>query len=345
MKLKRKIKIGKKWIGEGSPCFIIAELGSNHNRKLSQAKKLIEEAATAGADAVKFQVYQAEALYPKGLEARPGKKEKPFNKAKKTEIPREWLKELCWYCQRHSLIFLASPFDKEAVDCLEPLVPAFKWASLELIERPLLEYTAKKGKPLIISTGFYGLKQVAEAVKWVKQGGNNKIILLHCTGLYPALLEEANLAVIPVLKKRFQCPVGFSDHTLDTVIPASAVALNADVIEKHFTLSRNLKGPDHSFALNPGELKEMIDNIRSVEKALGSSIKKPVEREITKERFVRRGIVAQRDLKKGEKITGDDIMTKRVGEGAILPKDFYRVLGKRLAGNVKKDQKITWKMI
>jgi len=345
MKLKRKIKIGDKWIGEGCPCFIIAEAGANHDRKLSQAKKLIDIAKASRVDAVKFQIYSAETLYSQRLKALPGEKEKPFNVIKKLEMPRKWIPELATYSKKKGLFFLSSPFDKKAIDELNPFVPAFKLASPELIDRPLLEYVAKKGKPLIISTGFYGLKEVSEAIEWVYGVGNNQVILLQCTGLYPTFPAEVNLRVIPLLKRKFQIPIGFSDHTLDTVIPAAAVALGTNVIEKHFTLSRKLKGPDHPFALEPKELKEMVKNIRNIEKALGSEVKTPTKRELKKEKLIRIGIVATRDLKKGEKITNVDILTKRVGEGAILPKHFQKILGKYLSRDVKADQKITWKMI
>lgn len=345
MKLKKEVKIGDKLIGERHSCFIIAEAGANHDRKLSQAKKLIDVAKEAGADAVKFQIYSAETLYSQKLKALPGEKEKPFNVIKKLEMPRKWIPELTSYSKKKGLIFLSSPFDKEAIEKLNPYVPAFKWASPELIDRPLLEYAAKMGKPLIISTGFYGQKEISEALRWVYRAGNNKIVLLHCTGLYPTLPEEVNLGAIITLKKKFQVPVGLSDHTLDTVIPAAAVALGANVIEKHFTLSRKLKGPDHPFALEPEELKQMVKNIRNIEKSLGSKIKKPTKREIKKEKLIRRGIVVKKDLKKGEKININNIATKRVGEGAILPKDFYKILGKKLVKDVKTDQKITWEMI
>ena len=345
MRLNKKVKIANKWVGDGYPCFIIAEAGSNHDRKLPQAKKLIDIAKKAGADAVKFQIYSAETLYSRALKALPSEREKPFNVIKRIEMPRKWISMLADYARKQGLIFLSTPFDKEAVDQLNSFVPAFKWASPELIDRPLLEYAAKKGKPLIISTGFYGGKEISEAVRWVWKTGNNKIILLHCTGLYPTLPKEVNLKVIPILKKKFHIPIGLSDHTLDAVTPAVAVALGANVIEKHFTLNRKLEGPDHAFALESRELKEMVNNIRNIEKGLGSGGKKPVEREIKKEKLIRRGIVATKDLKRGEKITPDDIVTKRVGEGAILPKDFYKILGKKLSKDVKRDQKIIWKMI
>ncbi len=338
----KKIKIGDKWVGDGFPCFIIAEAGSNHNRKLSQAKKLIDVARQAGADAVKFQIYSAETLYSKRLKVLPGDKETPFDIIKKIETPRDWIEILAHYSQKQGLIFLATPFDQEAIDQLNPFMSTFKWASPELIDQPLLEYAAKKGKPMIISTGFYGLVEVAEAVKWVKAKGNKKIILLQCTGLYPTKTEEVNLAAMAVLANKFQCPVGFSDHTLSINIPAAAVALGANVIEKHYTLSRKLKGPDHNFALEPKELKEMVDNIRETEKAIGFAVKRPVKREIDKEKLIRRGIVLKRDLVKGEKVRTADLTTKRMGQGGILPKDFSKIVGKKIKKDIKEDEKITW---
>lgn len=347
MKMEKRIKIRGKWIGDGSPCFIIAEAGANHDRSLEQAKRLIDVAAEAGADAVKFQIYSAKTLYSQMLDALPGESDKPFDVIKRLEMPREWIPVLAGYSKEKGLIFLSTPFDREAVDQLDHFVPAFKWASPELIDRPLLEYASRKGKPFIISTGFYGLKEIQDALDWIRKAGKGraKAILLHCAGLYPTLHEEVNLRAMLAIKDKFHVLVGYSDHTLDTVTPAAAVALGAKVIEKHFTLSRKLKGPDHPFALEPQELKEMVGNIRCVEKSLGSGIKKPVSREITKEKLIRQGIVAAIDLKKGEKITSGNITTKRVGEGGILPKYFSSVLGKKVIREVKADQKITWGII
>ena len=346
MKFQKRIKINNKWIGgENDPCFIIAEAGSNHNRDLGTAKNLIDAAKDAGVDAVKFQTYSAETLYSQKLKVLPGEREKPFNVIKKIEMPRRWIPELAAYSEKRGLIFLSTPFDKKAVDELSSFVHAFKWASPELIDRPLLEYAAKKKKPLIISTGFYSIKEISEALEWVEGTGNNKIILLQCTGLYPTLPEEVNLRAIKTIEKIFNIPIGLSDHTMDLVIPAVAVALGAKVIEKHFTLSRKLKGPDHPFALEPDELKEMVKNIKTIEKSLGSGVKKPVKREVKKEKLIRRGIVAKKDLKMGKKIVLEDITTKRVGKGAILPKYYKDILGRKLIRNVKIDQRITWKMI
>ena len=345
MKLAKKIKIGNKWIGDGHPCFVIAEAGANHNRKLIQAKKLIDIAKKSGADAIKFQTYSAKTLYTQRLKTLPNETKKPFDVIKELEMPYEWIPILAKYSKEQGLIFLSTPFDEQAIDQLNPFVPAFKWASPELIDKPLIEYVAMKGKPLIISTGFYGMKESLETLKWISKTGNRKIIFLHCTGLYPTIPEEVNLRAIVSLKKKIGCPVGLSDHTLDTIIPAFAVIMGANVIEKHFTINRKMKGPDHPFSLEPNELKQMVENIRKSEKSMGSGIKKPTKKEIKKEKLIRRGIVATKNLKKGEKITLSNISTKRVGAGAILPKYYKKILGKKILFDIQNDEKITWRTI
>lgn len=349
MKLSRRIKINHQWVGDkDDPCFIIAEAGSNHNRNIKTAKRLIDVAKKAGADAVKFQTYYAKTLYPKSLQPLRllGEKTKPFDVIKKIELPRGWHKELARYAKKRGIIFLSTPFDKEAIDELYPLVPAFKWASPELVDKPLLEYVAKKGKPLIISTGFYSEKEVKEAIQWVKRAGNSKVVLLQCTGLYPTSLEDENLNAMQTMQKKFRVLVGLSDHTMSTIIPAAAVAMGAKVVEKHFTLSRKSKGPDHPFALEPKELKVMVQNIRDVEKALGDGIKKPVPFEIKKERLIRRGLVSKKHIKKGEKLSFANIITKRVGtgfKGALLPKGLDTVIGKKASKNILEDTVLTKK--
>ncbi len=340
MKFKSRIKIGNKLIGgKNDPCFIIAEAGSNHNRDFETAKKLIDEAKNAGADAIKFQTYSAGTLYPKNK--KPlfliGEKEKPFDIIKKIELPRDWQAKLARYAENKGIIFLSTPFDKEAIDELDKLVPAFKWASPELIDKPLLEYAAKKGKPIILSTGFYGTKEIRESLGWVEGTGNSAVALLHCTGLYPTKPEDVNLRAIAELKK-FKIPVGFSDHTASVVIPAVAVAIGAKIIEKHFTLDRNMNGPDHAFALEPIELSGMVKNIRDVEKSMGSGVKKPTIEESKKEKLIRRGIVAKRQIKKGEKFSLDNITTKRVGSGSLPPKDIYKIFNKKAKRNILQDQ-------
>lgn len=344
MSLQNRFKIKQRWIGgEKDACFIIADAGSNHNRSLEIAKKLIDVAIWAGVDAVKFQTYSAETLYPKNKKPliQIGEKEKPFDIIKKIELPREWQKELADYSNKRGLIFLSTPFDEEAIDQLDKLVPAFKWASPELIDMPLLVYAAKKKKPLIVSTAFYGLNEIKQALKWIKGAGNERVALLHCTGLYPTNFEEANLLAMKTMKKIFKVPIGFSDHTLSTVVPAAAVAMGAKIIEKHFTLDRALQGPDHKSALEPGELKEMVKNIRDIEKSMGSGEKKPQEREAQKEKIIRRGVVSKKEIAKGEKFSLGNIVTKRTGGGFIKPADFGRLLGKIAKKDIGADQSIT----
>lgn len=339
--MQKRFKILNRWIGgENDPCFIIAEAGSNHNRDFGTAKKMIDEAKGAGADAIKFQTYSAETLYPETKKPLIGDKEKPFDIIKKIELPREWQKPLADYAKKQGLIFMSTPFDKEAIDQLNAIVPIFKWASPELIDRPLLEYAARKQKPIIISTGFYGLKEIENAVKWVKQSGNDKVVLLQCTAVYPTELEDVNLKAMVVLKNKFNLPVGFSDHTTNSIAPALAVNMGAKVIEKHFTLSRKSKGPDHFFALEPNEFKNMVQNIKDAEKMLGSKYKKPTKKELTKEKVLRRGVMATDAIKKGEALSVKNIITARTGTGAILPVDFYKILGKKAKRDIKKCQPI-----
>lgn len=348
MSLKKRFKIKNKWIGgKSDPCFIIAEAGSNHNRDFDTAKKLIDVAFEAGADAVKFQTYTAENLYPKNKEALSliGEKEKPFDIIKKIELPRDWQKSLAEYANEKGLIFLSTPFDKEAIDQINKLSPAFKWASPELIDQPLLEYASKKKKPMIVSTAFYGVNEIKQALRWIEKSGNNQVALLHCTGLYPTDLKEVNLLAIKTMQDIFDIPVGFSDHTLDIVLPAAAVAMGAKIIEKHFTLDKNMQGPDHKSALEPDELKEMIKNIRNVESSMGNGVKKPQNREAKKEQVIRRGVVSLREIKKGEKFSLDNITTKRTGKGYIEPANFFKTLGKKAKKDIKPDQPLKQKDI
>ena len=342
----KKVKIENKLIGDDEPCFIIAEAGSNHNGSLEQAKKLIDVAVEAGADAVKFQIYKAETLYSKHTpEFSYLKGQNVYELIKDIETPREWLKELAGYCEDRNIIFLATPFDFEAVDILDKYVPAFKIASFEITDLELLKYAAEKGKPMILSTGMANLGEIEDAINAAKSVGNEDIILLHCNSLYPAPVEIVNLKAIETMRTAFKVPVGFSDHTLGIHIPIGAVAMGACVIEKHFTLDRTLPGPDHSFAIEPGELKEMVNCIRDVEKARGSGIKKKSELE-SEEMYIkaRRSIHAKVDILKGTKITRDMLIIKRPGYG-IKPKFIDIVVGRDVKKDIKEDEWITWEMI
>jgi N,N'-diacetyllegionaminate synthase len=345
MFLKREVKIGDKKIGTGHPTYIIAEIGANHNRDKTIAKKLIDKAADAGVDAVKFQTYKAETLYSKNAPRFSKDKIKPFDLIKANELPLEWHRELFQYAVRKKLHFLSSPFNLEAVDELQSIgVPAFKVASFEIIDHELLRYIAKKKKPIILSTGLATLGEIEEALQVIRAEGNDQIILLHCASLYPSPPEIVNLNVIQTLSKTFQVPVGFSDHTLGIHIPIAAIAKGASVIEKHFTLDRRLKGPDHSFAVEPEELKQLVKDIHDVEQAMGTGIKGRSRAEQEMYEKGRRSIIAAQHIVKGTTITREMLIVKRPGYG-IEPRFINMVVGRIAKKDIKADHWITWKDI
>jgi N-acetylneuraminate synthase/N,N'-diacetyllegionaminate synthase len=344
-----KIKKEDKLIGEEEHCFIIAEAGVNHNGNVELAKKLIDTAKDAGADAVKFQTFKAENVVTKNSEKAEYQKEttgkgSQYNMIKKLELTEYDFKELADYAKKKGILFLSSPFDKESVDLLYELdVPVFKIASGEITNFPLLRYIAKKRKPIILSTGMSTLGEVEEALKVIRNEGVEDIVLLHCVSNYPAKIEDVNLKAMETLKQAFKIPVGFSDHTLGITASIAAVASGACLIEKHFTLDRNLPGPDHKASLEPDELKEMVKTIRDVEKALGDGIKKPTKEEEEIKKVARRSVVAKVDISEGAIITEDMLDVKRPGTG-IEPKYIERIIGKRAKINIKKDELITWSM-
>lgn len=348
--MRAKVKVGDRWVGEGEPCFIVAEAGANHDRKLSQARELIDVAVDAGADAVKFQVYSAESLYSRKTPQFSYLKELDAGKStyeviRENELPREWLAELATYCQNKGIIFIATPFDEEAIDQLYEIGAfAYKWASFEIVDLPLLRYAASKGKPMLLSTGMCNLADIQEAVDTVYSTGNEDIILLHCTSLYPTQPNQVNLRIMDTMKNVFHLPVGFSDHTLGITVPIAAVARGSCVIEKHFTLSRKLKGPDHPFALEPEELKQMVRAIREVEESLGSPIKKMIPEEEEMATLGRRSIIARVNIARGTKITEDMLIIKRPGYG-IKPKFLNIIIGRGAKRDIEKDDIITWEMI
>lgn len=288
---------------EHSSVYVIAEAGSNFDGKLSQARELIDVAAAAGVDAVKFQLFRADVLYPD--------KSKPVHsKVKECELPREWLGELVAYSKSRNIDFLATPFDSEAIDLLEEVgVKAYKWGSSETTNHRLLLQAARTGKPIYLSTGMCTMADISEAVDVLDMNGCPQVTILHCYAVYPTAYEDANLRVMNTLRHAFHKAVGFSDHSLGITLPIVAVALGATVIEKHFTLDRTLKGPDHSYALEPKELTEMVVQIRNVEKALGSPQKRMHPDEIAWGR--RNGIYARRSLMKGQVIATEDLLIQR----------------------------------
>jgi len=345
-----KVKIGNKFVGEGEPVFIVAEAGSNHDGKLEQAKQLIDVAANSGADAIKFQTFLADKIVAKtgpkaGYMKKISEKESMYEIFKQIELPREWHRELAEYASKKSLIFLSSPFDEEAVDLLDELgVPAFKVASGEITNFPLIKYMARKGKPLIVSTGAATMNEVEEAVSVIRKTRNKKIVLLHCVANYPAAPEDANLLAMNALKQKFRLPVGYSDHTLEIAAPLAAVALGAVMIEKHFTLSRKLPGPDHFYAIEPNELKVMVDSIRAVEKMRGKPIKKPAKAELEIRKLARRSIFAKVDIPAGATIKKEMLVILRPAVG-LAPKYFGKIIGKRAKADIKQYEPITWNKI
>lgn len=340
-----KVRIGDRWIGDGERCFIIAEAGSNHNGNLEQAKRLIDVAVSAGADAVKFQLFRASRLYPKsaGLSEYLKMAKSIYDIIAEMEVPYEWLPELAAYCREKGVFFLASAFDEESADRLDPHVEAFKIASYEITHIPLIRYVSKKAKPLIISTGTADLDEVSKTVDEVRRIGNDAVILMQCTAAYPAPLESLNVRAVATMKATFGVPVGLSDHSRDPLVgPLSAIAVGANVIEKHFTLSNELPGPDHRFALEPLELRMMIQKVREVEKALGTGEKvmQPVEGELR--RFARRSIFAVRNIRSGEILTKDNIAVLRCGKLAagLEPEHFEEVLGKPVQRDIPAERAI-----
>jgi N-acetylneuraminate synthase/N,N'-diacetyllegionaminate synthase len=344
-----KIRIGERLIGEGKPCFIVAEAGVNHNGDIHLAKKLIDAAKNAGADAVKFQAFKAEkiaTIYAEKADYQTrnaGKDKSQLAMLKKLELDEKDIGELYNYAQKNNIIFLSSAFDRESIDLLNDLgVSAFKIASGEITNLPLLKYVAKKKKPIILSTGMSTLDEVEQAVKVIRENGTKDIVLLHCVTSYPARKEDVNLRAIETLRREFKLPVGFSDHTLGVTIPIAAAALGAVLIEKHFTLDKSLPGPDHKASLEPNELTEMVTAIRDVEKALGNGVRRLTEEEREIRKKVRRSIVAKEEILKGTIITESMLDFKRPGTG-IEPKHLDRVIGRRTKKDIMPDELIAFK--
>lgn len=336
-------------IGQRGSVFIIAEVGVNHNGKLVLAKKMIDEAKKAGADAVKFQTFKAEDLVTvrtptaKYQKKNMGKNESQMTMLKRLELSNKDFKVLKQYCDKKNILFLSTPHTLESVGFLQSLMPMFKIASGDLTNIPLLRKIAKLKKPMIVSTGMATMQEIKEAISAIKSF-HNKIILLHCTSNYPTPFGEVNLRAMETMKKTFKLPIGYSDHTQGVEIALAAASLGAEVIEKHFTLDRNLPGPDHVSSLEPKELQQMVDQIRNIEKSLGDGVKKPTKSEKKVKDIIRKSIVANRDIKKGEKITKEMLIIKRPGIG-IEPKSLKKVIGKRVRISIKKDELISWEKI
>lgn len=343
----KKVRLGDRLVGDGESCFIIAEAGVNHNGDVNLAKKLIDAAREAKADAVKFQSFKAEnvvirkAPKAKYQKQTTGSAESQYEMIKKLELKEQDFKDLFDYAHRKGIIFLSSPFDKRSIDLLDKLgIPAFKIGSGEITNLPLISYIAQKGKPIILSTGMSTMAEIKEALQVINDEGTRDIVLLHCITSYPAKVESSNLRVMRTLKRAFKLPVGLSDHTIGITVPIAAVALGAAALEKHFTLDKNLPGPDHKASLTPEELNQMIIVVRQVEKAMGNGIKSPTEEEEKIREVVRRSIVARVEISKGTLITEEMLDIKRPGTG-IKPKYMNKVIGAVARCRIEQDELLT----
>lgn len=331
-------------------CLIVAEISANHGQNFNRALALIKKAKECGADAVKFQVYTPDTLTinanNKYFQIKHPKwgGQTLYELYKKAYTPWKWFEKLKKVADDLGILFFATAFDRTSVDFLEELnVEIHKISSFELVDLPLIEYTAKTKKPLIMSTGMATLSEVEEAVNTARNAGAKEIILLKCVSSYPAKPEEMNLKTIPHMRELFDCPVGLSDHSLGMGVSLCAVALGATVIEKHFTLSRRLRTPDIFFSIEPHELRSLVENIRIAERAAGQVQYRTTEGEKASKIF-RRSLFAVRDIKKGEEFTEENIRSIRPGYG-LHPRHLKEILGKTAKKDIKKGTPLSRKLI
>lgn len=329
-----------------SRVFVIAEAGVNHNGDIEIAKQLIDAASEAGADAVKFQTFQADSLV-----CRTAKKaeyqlettdrtETQYDMLKKLELTPQMHRELIEHCLKRNIMFLSTPFDLESIKLLSELgMQIYKIPSGEITNLPYLREIAKQQKKIILSTGMSSMDEVKAAVNVLKNNGTEDITLLHCNTQYPTPISDVNLLAMVKMREETGLPVGYSDHTQGIEVPIAAAALGAEVIEKHFTLNRKMEGPDHKASLEPQELMQMVVGIRKIESALGSKIKQVSESEMTNVAIVRKSIVAAANIKRGEKYTEKNITTKRPATG-ISPMLWDEIIGKTADRDYKVDEMI-----
>lgn len=343
-------KIGSHDVGPGRPVFIVAEISANHDRKISKALALIRAAKEAGADAVKIQTYTPDTLTidcdkPSFLiRGTIWDKRRLYDLYGEAYTPWEWHPRLRAEAGRLGLEFFSTPFDNTAVDFLEKMkVPAYKIASFELVDLSLLRKVAATGKPVILSTGMATFAEISEAVEALRSGGCRRLALLKCTSAYPASPEEINLRNIVDLSKRFGVPVGLSDHTLGIAVPVAAVSLGVCVVEKHFTLDRSLPGPDSSFSLEPREFREMVDAVRTAEKAMGRVRYGPMPSERASLAF-RRSLFIVRDVEQGELLSRENVRSIRPA-GGLHPRHLDEVIGRRAKRRIPRGTPLRWSLL
>lgn len=332
--------------------IIIAEAGVNHNGDFEKAKELVQVAAQAGADYVKFQTFKADKITSKSAK-KAAYQTKNVNDGdnsqyamlKKLEMPHEWHIQLKEYANELGIQFLSTAFDHESIDYLDELEqPFFKIPSGEITNKPYLQHIASKGKPVILSTGMATMEEIGAALDVLEESGLGRkdVSVLHCNTEYPTPMEDVNLKAMLHIKREFDVKVGYSDHTLGIEVPIATVALGAEIIEKHFTLDRSLPGPDHAASLEPDELKAMIQAIRNVEKALeGNGIKEPSKSEQKNTAIARKSIHLRNDVKKGTQLIAEDLIMRRPGDG-ISPMKIDQVLGKIVRLDLQEDTKLEW---
>lgn len=327
--------------------FIIAEAGVNHNGSLKQAKEMVIKAREAGADAIKFQTFKSEKLVSTFAEKAAyqikntgSADESQLEMVKKLELSFDDFRELQAFSKEKGIQFLSTPFDLESIEFLNQLdMPFWKLPSGEVTNYPYLVRIAQTHKDIVMSTGMCTLDEIGEALAALRENGAGKIALLHCNTEYPTPMEDVNLKALETLRKEFDTPIGYSDHTKGIEVPIAAVAMGATIIEKHFTLDRNMEGPDHKASLEPPELKAMVQAIRNIEKAIGTGDKKPTFSEIKNMAIARKSIVAGQPIKKGEVFTEKNITTKRPGTG-ISAMQWRQVLGQKATRDFAEDELI-----
>jgi pseudaminic acid synthase len=350
MKPAATVSIRGRQVGPGRPVYVVAEMSANHNQSFEHAVKIVEAAKEVGADAVKLQTYTPDTLtidcdneYFR-IKGSIWDGRNLYDLYGEAYTPWEWQPKLKEVADRLGLDLFSSPFDDTAVDFLERMeVPAYKIASFELVDTPLLRKVASTGKPVILSTGMATYEEIREAVQTLRQGGCTELALLKCNSGYPAPPEEMNLRTVPHMAEAFGLPVGLSDHTLGIAVPVAAAALGACIIEKHFTLSRATPGPDSVFSLEPHEFKAMVSAVRIAEKALGEVRYEATELEAAGRAF-RRSLFVVQDMKAGEVFSKKNVRSIRPGQG-LAPKHLPEVLGRRAARDIARGTPLTLDMV
>lgn len=338
-------------VGDGQPVFIIAEAGVNHNGDMALARELIDAAADAGADAVKFQTFTPEELVSEQAPqaayqaSNTGKQESQIDMLRGLVLPHEEHKALKEYAEGKGLVFISTPFSIKDADFLAELgMVAYKIPSGEITNTPFLAHVAKKGRPILLSTGMSTLEEVREALSVLRDNGAADIAIFHCTSMYPTPAQHINLRAMQTLAAEFGLPTGLSDHSEGVAVSVAAAALGACILEKHYTLSRSMPGPDHKASLEPAELKAMIAAIREVEQALGSPEKKPVGAELDTAAVARKSVVSKRAVAAGAVLSLDDVYIVRPGTG-ILPKHLGEVVGKTAKQDIAAGTPLAWEML